>query len=60
MDEIDEIVRGLKRLNHVRLGPVILRIGSHNLAPWGWPRIQIGGLSIGSRTIGINGLQHRG
>lgn len=47
---IDEIVQKPKRPNHVRLGPVILRIGSRNLAPWGFPRIQIGGLSLWSRT----------
>ncbi len=36
--------------NHVRLGPVTLRVGSRNLAPWGYPRVQIGGLSFWSRT----------
>lgn len=36
--------------NHLRLGPVIFRVGGKNLAPWGYPRVQIGGLSIWSRT----------
>lgn len=35
--------------NHVKLGPVIIRIGGRGLAPWGYPRLQIGGLSFWSR-----------
>ncbi len=36
--------------NHLRLGPVIFRIGGKSLAPWGYPRVQIGGFAIWSRT----------
>lgn len=36
--------------NHIKLGPVILRIRSKHLAPWGFPRIKVGGLSIWSWT----------
>jgi hypothetical protein len=34
--------------NFISLGPVTLRVGSKHLAPWGFPRIQIGGLSLWS------------
>jgi hypothetical protein len=36
--------------NHVAIGPLRIRIGSRNLARWGYPRIQIGGLSLWSWT----------
>lgn len=38
--------------NHIRIGPVTLRIGSKLLASWGFPRVTIGGMSIWSRTNG--------
>ena len=34
--------------NWIALGPVRIRIGSKYLAPWGFPRLQIGGLSLWS------------
>jgi hypothetical protein len=36
--------------NHYGIGPIIVRIGSKHLAPWGFPRVQIGGLSLWSWT----------
>lgn len=36
--------------NHFKLGPVIIRTGSKHLAPWGFPRVRIGGLSLWSRS----------
>lgn len=36
--------------NHIRLGPVTVRLGSRGIAKWGYPWLQIGGLSIWSRT----------
>lgn len=36
--------------NHIRLGPVVVRIGSKNLAKWGYPRVKVGGLSLWSWT----------
>jgi hypothetical protein len=36
--------------NFITLGPVSLRVGSKHLAPWGFPRIRIGGLSLWSWT----------
>lgn len=38
------------RGNHISFGPVTVRVGSKNLAPWGFPILQIGGLSFWSRT----------
>mgnify|MGYP003442713766 FL=1 len=42
--------------NHIKLGPVRIRVGSHRLAPWGFPRVQVGGLSLWSwnNTGGLN------
>lgn len=34
--------------NWIRLGPVRIRIGSKYLAPWGFPRLQVGALSLWS------------
>lgn len=34
--------------NHISIGPVRIRTGSRYLAKWGFPRLQIGGLSIWS------------
>jgi len=34
--------------NHIRLGPVIFRWSSKNLAPWGFPRLKIWGFSFWS------------
>jgi hypothetical protein len=34
--------------NHIRIGPITLRVGSKHLAPWGFPRVQIRGLSLWS------------
>jgi hypothetical protein len=34
--------------NYVRLGPVAVKVSSKHLAPWGYPRLQIGGLSLWS------------
>ena len=39
-----------QRPNHLRIGPAIIRIGSRGLAPWGFPRVQLGGLSLWTRT----------
>ncbi len=36
------------RSNWLRFGPVVIRIGSRHLASWGFPRLEIGGLSIWS------------
>ena len=41
---------GMPRSNHIKIGPVIIRVGSKHLAPWGFPRIKIGGLSLWSWT----------
>lgn len=35
--------------NWLILGPVRVRVGSKHLAPWGYPRIEVGGLSLWSR-----------
>lgn len=35
-------------INHIKIGPVIIRTGSKNLAPWGFPRLRVGGLSLWS------------
>lgn len=37
-------------MNYVTLGPVHLRISSKHIAPWGYARLMIGGLSFFSRT----------
>jgi hypothetical protein len=36
---------------HLKLGPVVVRYGKH-LASWGYPRLQLGGLSFWSWTNG--------
>lgn len=36
--------------NYLVIGPVRLRISSKHLAPWGYARLKIGGLSLFSRT----------
>ena len=36
--------------NWIKLGPVCVRTGSKHLAPWGYARVSIGGLSLWSRT----------
>lgn len=36
--------------NYLILGPVRIRISSKHLAPWGYARIAVGGLSLLSRT----------
>lgn len=36
--------------NYILFGPVALRISSRLLAPWGYERIKIGGLSLFTRT----------
>ena len=36
--------------NYVHIGPVTIRTGSRYLAKWGFPRVQIGGLSLWSWT----------
>lgn len=38
--------------NYLSLGPVRLRISTKYLAPWGYERLAIGGLSLLSRTNG--------
>ena len=38
------------RKNHIKVGPVIVRIGSKHLASWGFPRLHIGGLHFWSWT----------
>jgi hypothetical protein len=38
--------------SYLTLGPVRLRVGSKNLASWGFPRLQIGGLSVWQWTNG--------
>lgn len=38
--------------NWVKIGPVRLRIGSKHLAPWGFPRVAVHGLSFWSWTNG--------
>lgn len=32
--------------NYVRIGPVAIKVNSKGIAFWGYPRIQIGGLSL--------------
>lgn len=39
-------------MTHLTLGPVVIRYGSEHLAKWGYPRLQIGGLSFWSWTNG--------
>lgn len=36
--------------NHYSIGPLRIRVGGKNLSPWGFPRVQIGGLTLWSRT----------
>ena len=36
--------------NHIKIGPAIIRIGSKHLAPWGFPRLRIWGLSFWTWT----------
>ena len=36
--------------NHIRLGRVSVRIGSKHLAPWGFPRLRVFGLSFWTWT----------
>lgn len=42
--------------NHIGIGAVQLRIRSKGIASWGYPRIQIGGLSLFTRAS--NGELH--
>ena len=35
---------------YLTFGPVRLRLHSRHLASWGYPRLQIGGLAVGSRS----------
>jgi hypothetical protein len=39
-------------MSWLKLGPVTIRVGSKYLAKWGFPRVQIGGLSFWSRDTG--------
>lgn len=36
--------------NHIKIGPAIIRIGSKHLAPWGFPRLRVCGLSVWTWT----------
>lgn len=36
--------------NHIKIGPAVVRIGSKHLAPWGFPRLRIWGLSFWTWT----------
>lgn len=38
------------RGNYVKIGPVIVRVGSKHLAPWGFPRVRVYGFSLWSWT----------
>lgn len=37
-------------MNYIRVGPIAVRISRKNLAKWGWPVIELGGLRLFSRN----------
>ncbi len=39
-------------MSYLKIGPVLIRYGSKGMAKWGYPRLEIGGLSFWSWTNG--------
>jgi len=40
------------KMSYWKFGPVLIRYGSEGMAKWGYPRLEIGGLSFGAWTNG--------